>query len=97
MKMRMRQLDLFVDRPLPVAPEIRARTLLAHLWRLHDAAGISMGRSHESIVLETALALLGDPDPDDMYRLDNDMDFLDDTRSYLSAVRRESLKFNFTR
>lgn len=91
----MKQLDLFVDRHLPVPPEVRARTLLAHLWRLHDAAGISMGRSHESIVLEAALALLGDPDPVDMNRLDNDYNFLNDTRDYLSAQRRKSSRFGY--
>ena len=50
---------------LPVTPEVRARTLLAHLWRKYDAAGLSMGRSHEAVVLEAVMSLLGDPDPVD--------------------------------
>ncbi len=41
---------------LPVTPEVRARTLLAHLWRAYDAAGTSMGRSHEAVVLEAVMA-----------------------------------------
>jgi hypothetical protein len=79
---------------LPVTPNVRARTLLAHLWRKYDAAGISMGRSHEAMVLEAALALLGDPDMDDLARLDEDSGtFMDDTRSYLSLVRLQTMRF----
>lgn len=77
---------------LPVSPEVRARTLLAHLWRKYDAAGISMGRSHESVVLEAVLSLLGDPDPADMERLDQDSGVLvNETRDYLSARRAVQL------
>lgn len=73
---------------LPVAPEVRARTLLAHLWRKYDAAGISMGRSHEAVVLEAVLSLLGDPDPSDMELLDDsNFDLIGQTRDYLSARR----------
>lgn len=69
---------------------LRARTLLAHLWRKYDAAGISMGRSHESVVLEAALSLLGDPDPEDIALLDADSGkFINDTRTYLSSKLRE--------
>lgn len=68
----------------------RARTLLAHLWRRYDAAGTSMGRSHESVVLEAALSLLGDPDPEDMALLDKDSgDLVNATRSYLSSKLAE--------
>ncbi|MEG0922005.1 MAG: hypothetical protein RSD57_12385 [Comamonas sp.] len=77
---------------LPVAPETRAITLLAHLWRKYDAAGISMGRSHEAVVLEAVLSLLGEPDPTDMDRLNEDSGVLiSDTRSYLSACRAVQL------
>ena len=73
---------------LPVTPEVRARTLLAHLWRKYDSAGISMGRSHEAVVLEAVLSLLGDPDPSDMARLDETGGvLLGQTRDYLSARR----------
>lgn len=65
--------------------QIRARTLLAHLWRTYDTAGVSMGRSHQAVVLEAALALLGDPDPADMAVLDEDSGrLINDTRSHLS-------------
>ncbi|WP_075588269.1 hypothetical protein [Rhodoferax antarcticus] len=77
---------------LPVSPEVRARTLLAHLWRKYDAAGISMGRSHEAVVLEAVLSLLGDPDPNDMARLDDsNFDLIGQTRDYLSARRAVQL------
>lgn len=81
------------DNPESIAFEQRrARTLLAHLWRKYDFAGISMGRSHEAIVLEAVLALLGDPDPDEMELLDQDSGkVLNDTRSYLSAKMRHRL------
>jgi hypothetical protein len=72
---------------LPVDPSVRARTLLAHLWRKYDAAGISMGRSHEAVVLEAVLSLLGDPDPEDMALLDSDFDLIGQTRDFLSARR----------
>jgi len=66
--------------------QTRARTLLAHLWRKYDTAGISMGRSHEAVVLEAVLALLGDPDPEDMALLDKDSgDLVNATRTYLSS------------
>lgn len=77
---------------LPVSPDVRARTLLALLWRKYDAAGISMGRSQESVVLEAVLSLLGDPDPVDMKRLDQDSGVLvNETRDYLSARRAVQL------
>lgn len=65
---------------------MRARTILAALWRKYDAAGTSMGRSHEAVLLEAALALLGDPNPQDMEALDADPgELVNATRSYLSA------------
>ena len=77
---------------LPVAPEVRARTLLAHLWRQHDAAGVSMGRSPEAQLLEAVLSLLGDPNPVDMERLDRDSGALvNETMDYLSARRAVQL------
>lgn len=77
---------------LPVPPDVRARTLLAHLWRKYDAAGISMGRSHEAVVLEAVLALLGLPDQEDMQLLDADSGVLiNQTRDYLSAKRAVEL------
>lgn len=74
----------------------RARTLLVHLWRRYDSAGISMGRSHEAIVLETVLSLLGDPDPEEMALLDADSGtFINDTRTYLSAKTRARYEGHF--
>lgn len=74
----------------------RARTLLAHLWRKYDAAGISMGRSHEAVVLEAVLSLLGDPNPEDMLLLDADSGkFINDTRSYLSSKMAKRIKGNY--
>lgn len=57
------------------------------LWRRYDAAGISLGRGYEAVLLEAAMELLGPPDLDDMDRMDTEQDFLDDTRSYISATR----------
>ena len=69
---------------LPVTLEVRARTLLTHLWRLYDAAGTSMGRSHQAVVLEAAMDLLGPLNPADMQRLDDGgADLIGNTRSYL--------------
>jgi hypothetical protein len=74
----------------------RARTLLAHLWRRYDSAGTSMGRSHEAIVLEAVLSLLGDPDPEQMALLDADSGtFINDTRSYLSSKTRARYEGHF--
>jgi hypothetical protein len=70
----------------PVDRAVRARSLLTMLWRRYDEAGISMGRGIEAVILEAAMKLLGPPDLDDLYRLDNDPDFLNTTRSYLSAL-----------
>ena len=51
-----------------------------------------MGRSHEAVVLEAALSLLGDPDHKDMALLDADAGvFINDTRTYLSSKMRERL------
>lgn len=75
-------------------PEQRARTLLALLWRKYDAAGTSMGRSHEAVVLEAAMDLLGPPDEDEMRRLDHDSgEVVNETRDYLSKQRAKALGF----
>ncbi|OLP04571.1 hypothetical protein BLL52_4240 [Rhodoferax antarcticus ANT.BR] len=51
-----------------------------------------MGRSHEAVVLEAVLSLLGDPDPNDMARLDDsNFDLIGQTRDYLSARRAVQL------
>jgi hypothetical protein len=72
----------------------RARTLLAHLWRTYDSAGTSMGRSHQAVVLEAAMALLGDPDQSDIQLLDADSGRLvNETRSYLSNRMARRLGF----
>lgn len=88
------------DRPVAASngpspfENMRARTLLAELWRRQDAAGISMGRSYESVVLEAALTLLGDPEPEDMALLDIDSGtFVNDTRTYLSRKMARRLGF----
>ncbi len=56
------------DQRLSVSPEVRARTLLCYLYGLFDRGGISVGRSHESVLLETAIELLGPNDPEDVDR-----------------------------
>ena len=56
---------------LPVAPEVRAKTLLVQLWREFDASGVSLGRSPSAVLLETAMALLGDHDAEDVKRFDD--------------------------
>jgi len=50
-----------------------ARLILRQLWQFQDAAGVSMGRSKRSVLLEAALHLLPMPemhDPD-FFRLDD--------------------------
>ena len=56
------------DQHMEVSPEVRARTLLTYLYGLFDRGGISLGRSHESILLETAMELLGPNTPEDVDR-----------------------------
>ena len=56
------------DQKMTVPPEVRARTLLTYLYGLFDRGGMSVGRSHESILLETAMELLGPNDPEDVNR-----------------------------
>ena len=75
-------------------PPVLARTLLTLLWRKYDAAGISMGRSYESVLLEAAMDLLGPPDVDQVARLDKDSaEVVDEVRTLLSNRRaaREGL------
>lgn len=72
---------------LPVSPDVRARTLLTILWQRYDAAGISMGRGYEAVLLEAAMELLGPPDLHDVARFETEGDFINDTRDYISATR----------
>jgi hypothetical protein len=72
---------------LPISPETRARTLLTMLWRRYDAAGISMGRGYEAVLLEATMELLGPADLDDVTRFEVEDDCLNDTRNYISATR----------
>lgn len=67
---------------LPVSDVTRARTLLSYLWQIHDSGGISMGRSHENVLLEAAMELLGQPDLEEM-EMDKG-DLVGQTRDYLS-------------
>ena len=60
-----------------------AKQLLTVLWCAHDSSGISMGRSHESVVLEAAMALLGEAKPIDT----SHGQFVGDVRDYLSNKR----------
>ena len=78
---------------LPVSDASRARTLLTYLWQIHDAGGISMGRSHESVLLEAAMELLG---PTDLIEMDLDKgDTVNETRSYLSQKKGASMGLKF--
>ena len=73
---------------LPVKPHVRALTLLIQLWRYYDSAGISIGRSREAILLELAMELLGDHDPNELAKLDDQFgNIVGETRDYLSALR----------
>lgn len=74
---------------------MRTRTLLTLLWRKYDAAGTSMGRSYEAVLLEAAMTLLGDPDSQEIARLDvgSGGELVDETRTYLSSLRAEKLGF----
>lgn len=81
---------------LGVIPAVRARTLLALLWRKYDLGGISVGRSHESVLLEAAMSLLGDPDVDDLQRADTSEgygDMVDETRTWIS--RQTARRYGF--
>ena len=80
---------------LGVSDNMRARTLIALLWRKYDAAGMSMGRSHEAVLLEAAMDLLGPPDADDIERCEHwgGGDVVDETRTYLSKRKARALGF----
>lgn len=81
---------------LPVSEQTRALTLLILLWRRYDAAGISMGRSHEAVLLETAIALLGAVDYDELAKIDKDSGTLvNETRDWLSAQRLKAYNENW--
>lgn len=69
----------------------RARTLLAYLWRKYDAGGESMGRSHEAVLLETAMDLLGPADLNELQDAYGEQ--LDEARSFLSEQRSQRLGF----
>ena len=56
------------NQKMEVEPAVRARTLLTYLYGIFDRGGISVGRSHESVLLETAMELLGPNDPEDVDR-----------------------------
>ena len=56
------------DQRMNVTPAVRARTLLTYLYRIFDSGGMSAGRSHESNLLEAAMALLGPNDNGDVER-----------------------------
>lgn len=84
-----------LDQP-PFDPQVRARTLLALLWRKYDAAGISMGRSHEAVLLETAMELFGEPDVNEIAKLDEPAGYgnvVEEARSWLSERRAIKLGF----
>ncbi|MCP4984529.1 MAG: hypothetical protein GY928_00295 [Colwellia sp.] len=61
---------------------VRVKSLLRILWRTYDAGGQSMGRSHQAVVLETAMALLDDIDCEHIV---DSGQLVNDTRSYLST------------
>lgn len=71
--------------------ERRARTLLAYLWRKYDAGGESMGRSHEAVLLETAMDLLDCTNTGEMENKYGDQ--VDEARRFLSNRRAEKLGF----
>lgn len=71
------------DQKMEVDPKVRARTLLTYLYRIFDSGGISLGRSHESILLETAMELLGPADPEDVHHRDYGTNVME-ARNYLS-------------
>ena len=85
----MGQLSIGASRMTKPVSELElAKQLLVVLWCAHDSAGISMGRSHESVVLEAAMALLGVPETIDKPH----GQLVSDARDYLSQKR--ALKYN---
>lgn len=72
---------------MTVEPIVRARTLLTYLWRAYDAGGISVGRSHEAVLLEAAMDLIGPVDTDDVEREYGKN--VNEARNYLSAQKRK--------
>ncbi len=72
---------------MDVEPIVRARTLLTYLWRAYDAGGISVGRSHEAVLLEAAMDLMGPVDVIDVGR-DYGVN-INEARNYISAQKRK--------
>jgi len=71
--------------PLEPIDELElAKQLLVVLWCNHDRGGISMGRSHDSVVLEAAMALLGEPETPTAIPHGQ---LVSDARDYLSSKR----------
>jgi hypothetical protein len=73
---------------LPVNNIVRVKSLLRLLWITYDAGGISMGRSHEAVLLEAAIELLSDIDNEDISCRG---EMVDETRSYLSSILAKRL------
>jgi len=57
-----------IVKSLPVDELVRVKTLLRLLWVGYDAGGMSMGRSHEAVLLEAALELMYDIENEDISR-----------------------------
>lgn len=70
------------DKKLPVDELVRVKSLLRLLWITYDAGGISMGRSHEAVLLEAAIELLEDIDNED---ISDRGEMVNETRNYLSS------------
>jgi len=69
-----------------------ARECLRKLWQIHDAGGISYGRSEESVLLEAAMRLLG-PDESFIALSDtNTPEFMRVVNGELHKVMQEELK-----
>jgi len=75
------------EEKMEVEPIVRARTLLTYLWRAYDAGGISVGRSHEAVLLEAAMDLIGPADTVDVEREYGQN--VNEARNYLSAQKRK--------
>lgn len=76
---------------LPVDELVRVKSLLRLLWVTYDAGGISMGRSHEAVLLEAALELLDKTENED---ISDRGDLVNETRNYLSSKLLERLNLD---
>ncbi len=74
---------------LPVDDLTRAKSLLRLLWIKYDAAGISMGRSYESVLLESALKLMDIIDQEELPECTGEL--VNETRNYLSSQMAASI------